>query len=90
MSGLRQKNEFFCFVPSPPRRNGDSILFIDGMPKLAGIKAFGWRIVVHVLSGAFIHFAPLDTTFNHLPAARSIKKFGPFAPTHLNRKLIAS
>jgi hypothetical protein len=45
------------------------------MPEIAGIKTFGWRIVVHVSSGEFIHFAPLDTTFNHLPTARSIKNF---------------
>jgi hypothetical protein len=45
------------------------------MPELASIKTFGWRIGIHVLSGEFIHFAPLDTTFNHLPVARSIKNF---------------
>jgi hypothetical protein len=60
------------------------------MPKFAGIKTFGWRIGVHVLSGEFIHFAPLDPTFNHLPVARSIKNFNPFAPAHLNRKLLGS
>lgn len=77
MRRLRQKDEFFCLVPSPPRRNRDSIFLVDGMPEFAGIKTFGWRIVVHVWSGEFIHFPPLDPTFNHLPIARSIKNFSP-------------
>src|SRR4029453_7485800 len=75
MSRFRQENEFLCLVPSPARRNRDSILLIDGMPELSGVEAFGWRIVVHVSSGGIIHFAPLDTTFNHRPSAGSIKKF---------------
>src|SRR5262249_5230422 len=75
MSRFWQKNEFLCLVPTPTRRNGDSILLIDGMPEFSGIEAFGWRIVVHGSSGEIIHFAPLDTTFNHLPVAGSIKKF---------------
>jgi hypothetical protein len=58
------------------------------MPELSGKKTFGWRIVVHVSSGEFNHFAPLDTTFNHLLFARSIKNFRPFAPRRLNRKLL--
>ena len=90
MRRLRQKDEFFYLVPSPPGRNRDSIFLVDGMPEFAGIKAFGWRIVVHVSSGEFIHLPPLDTTFNHLPIARSIKNFSQFAPAHLNRKLLAS
>ena len=77
MRRLRQKDEFFCLVPSPPRRNRDSIFLVDGMPEFAGIKTFRWRIVVHVSSGEFIHFPPLDPTFNHLPIARSIKNFSP-------------
>src|ERR1043166_1100777 len=75
MSRFRQKNEFLCLVPTPARRNRDSILLVDGMPEFSGVEAFGWRIVVHVSSGEFIHFAPLDTTFNHRPSSRSIKKF---------------
>jgi len=90
MRRLRQKDEFFCLVPSPTRRNRDSIFLVDGMPEFAGIKTFGWRIVVHVSSGEFIHFPPLDPTFNHLRIARSIKNFAPFAPIHLNRKLLGS
>lgn len=77
MRRLRQKDEFFRLVPSPPRRNRDSIFLVDGMPEFAGIKTFGWRIVVHVWSGEFIHFPPPDPTFNHLPIARSIKNFSP-------------
>src|SRR5262249_11753741 len=75
MGRLRQEDEFLGLVPSPTRRNRDAIFLVNGMPELTGIKTFGWRIVVHVSSGEFIHFAPLDTTFNHLPAARSIKNF---------------
>src|SRR5215469_7514609 len=77
MSRLRQKNKFLCLVPSPTRRNRNSIFLVDGMPELSGIKAFGWRIVVHVSSGEFVHFAPLDPTFNHVPCAKSIKNFRP-------------
>jgi len=90
MSRFRQENEFLCLIPTPARRNRDSIFLVYGMPKLSGIEAFGWRIVVHVSSGEFIHFAPLDPTFNHLPTARSIKKFRLFAPADLNRKLLGS
>src|SRR6266513_355023 len=90
MSRFRQENEFLCLVPTPARRNRDSVFLVDGMPELSGVEAFGWRIVVHESSGEFIHFAPLDPTFNHLPTARSIKNFRPFAPTHLNRKLLGS
>src|SRR5581483_2547242 len=75
MSCLRQQDELFCFVSPPAGRDCDSIFLVDGMAKLAGIKAFGWRIVVHVVSGVFIHSAPLDTTFNHLALAGSIKNF---------------
>ena len=74
MSRFRQKNEFLCLIPPPPRRNRDSIFLVNGMPKLSGIEAFGWRIVVHVSSGEIIHFAPLDPTFNHLPDVRVNKK----------------
>src|SRR5436305_5635462 len=77
MSRFRQENEFLGRVPTPARRNRDSVFFVDGMPELSGVEAFGWRIVVHVSSGEFIHFAPLDPTFNHLPTARSIKNFSP-------------
>ena len=75
MSRLRQKNEFFRSIASPPRGNRDSILVIDGMPELSGIEAFGWGIGVHGSSGAIVHFAPLDPTFNHLSRRRSIKIF---------------
>src|SRR6266487_1769073 len=75
MSRFRQENEFLCLVPTPARRNRDSIFLVDGMPEFSGKETFGWRIVVHVSSGEFIHFAPPDPTFNHLPAARSIKNF---------------
>src|SRR5437773_12396538 len=75
MSRFRQKNEFLCLVPTPSRRNRDSIFFVDGMSELSSVEAFGWRIVVYVSSGEFMHFAPLDPTFNQLHAARSIKNF---------------
>src|SRR4029453_18752903 len=80
MSRFRQENEFLCLVPTPARRNRDSIFLVDGMPEFSGKETFGWKIVVHVSSGEFIHFAPLDSTFNHLPAARSIKKFQACLP----------
>src|SRR5262245_21544858 len=63
---VRQKDEFFRRVPSPTRRNRDSVFLVDGMPELAGIKTFGWRIVVHVRvenSSILLHLTPLLTTF---------------------------
>jgi len=66
MRRLRQKDEFFCLVPSPTRRNRDSIFLVDGMPELSGIEAFGWRIVVHDRvenSSILLHLTPLLTTF---------------------------
>jgi len=90
MSRFRQKNEFLGTIASPARGNRDSILVIDGMPEFSGIKAFGWGIGVHLSSGAIVHFAPLDPTFNHLSKRRSIKIFSLFAPGHLDRKLLGS
>jgi hypothetical protein len=72
---LRQKNEFLRTVASPTRRNRDSILVIDGMPELSGIETFGLGISVHWSSGVIVHFAPLDTTLNHLLGPWSIKIF---------------
>ena len=79
MGRLRQKNEFFRTIASPPRWNRDSILVVDGMPELSGIEPFGWGIGVHGSSGAIVHFAPLDPTFNHLSSWWSIKIFSLFA-----------
>src|SRR5262245_39322787 len=71
MSRFREQDKFLCLVPPPARGNRDSIFLVNGMPELASIETLGWRIVVHVSGGEFIHFAPLGTTFNHLPVARS-------------------
>ena len=90
VSRFRQKNELLRTIAPPARRNRDSILMIDGMPELSSIEAFGWGIGVHWSSGAFVHFAPLDPTFNHLPMRRSIKIFSLFAPSRLDRKLLGS
>ena len=90
MSRFWQKNQFLGTIAPPSRGNRDSILVIDGMPEFSGIKAFGWGIGVHLSSGAIVHFAPLDPTFNHLPKRRSIKIFSLFAPTRLDRKLLVS
>jgi hypothetical protein len=79
MSRLGQKNEFLRTISPPARRNRDSILIIDGMPEFSGIKPFGWGVGVHVSSGAIVHFAPPDPTFNHLPMRRSTKIFSLFA-----------
>jgi len=90
MRSLGQKNEFFRTITPPTRWDSDPILVVDGMPELSGIETFGLGISVHLSSGAIVHFAPLDTTFNHLPSARSIKIFALFAPSRLDRKLLAS
>jgi hypothetical protein len=50
------------------------------MPELSSIEAFGLGIGVHWSRGAMAHFTPLDPTFNHLRAKRSIKIFSRFAP----------
>src|SRR5437764_8244576 len=66
MSRFRQENEFLCLVPAPARRNGDSVFLVNGMLELSGVKAFGWRIVVHVRvenSSILLHLTPLLTTF---------------------------
>jgi len=79
MRRLRQKNEFLRTIAPPARGNRNSILVVDAMPELSGIEAFGWGIGVHWSSGAIVHFAPLDPTFNHLPGRRSIEIFSLFA-----------
>ena len=75
MRRLREENEFLGAIAPPARRNRDSIFIIDGMPEFSGIEAFGWGVGVHLSSGAIVHFAPLDPTFNHLTIRRSIKIF---------------
>src|SRR5439155_16275954 len=77
---LRQKNEILRTIASPPRWDRDTILLVNGMPKLSGIEAFGLGIGVHVSRGVIAHFTPLDPTFNHLHRKRSIKIFGSFPP----------
>src|SRR3982750_4457240 len=65
MSRFRQEDEFLCRVPTPARRNRDSIFLIDGMPEFSGVEAIGWRIVVHVSvenSSIVLHLTPLLTT----------------------------
>src|SRR4029077_3029083 len=76
---FRQKNEVLRKIASPTRRDRDPVLLVNGMPKLAGIETFGLGISVHWSRGAMAHFTPLDPTFNHLRAKRSIKIFSRFA-----------
>ena len=90
MSRLRQENEFFRTTASPARGNRDPILVVDGMPELSGVESFGLGIGVHWSSGAIVHSAPLDPTFNHLYNPRSIKIFRLIAPSGLPRKLLGS
>jgi len=47
VSRLRQQDEFFRMIASPPRWNSDPILLVDGMPELSGVEAFGLGIGVH-------------------------------------------
>jgi hypothetical protein len=75
MSRLWQKNELLRTIAPPTRGNRDPIFVVDGMPELSGIEAFRWGVSVHWSSGAIVHFAPLDPTFNHLSNERSIKIF---------------
>lgn len=73
MSRLGQKNEFLRTIAPPPRGNRDPILVIDGMPEFSGIETFGWGVSVHWSGGTIVHFAPLDSIFNHFLGRRSIK-----------------
>src|SRR5438552_17295400 len=66
MSRFRQENEFLCIVATPPRRNRDSVFFLDGIPEHSGVEAFAWRIGVHDSSGEFMLVAPLAPTVNDL------------------------
>jgi hypothetical protein len=60
------------------------------MPELSSIEAFGLGIGVHWSSGAIVHSAPLNPTFNHPCNERSIKIFQYIAPGRLPRKLLRS
>jgi hypothetical protein len=47
VSRLRQQDEFLRMIASPPRWNGNPILFVDGMLELSGVEAFGFGIGIH-------------------------------------------
>ena len=90
MGRFGQKDEFLRTIAPPTRGNRDPIFVVDQMPELSSIEAFGFGIGVHLSSGATVHSAPLDPTFNHPRNERSIKIFQDIAPGRLPRKLLRS
>jgi len=64
MSRFRKNDEFFGVTASPARGNGDSVLLVDEMTKLAGVEALVRRVHWRVEKFAILtHFSPLLTTF---------------------------
>src|SRR5262249_25070101 len=47
VSRLRQQDEVFRVIASPPRWNSDPVLLVDGMPELSGVEAFELEIGIH-------------------------------------------
>ena len=72
---LWQQNEFFRTFTPPTGGDGDAVFFVDGMPELASVEAFGLGIGVHCSSGVVCHFTPPDTTSIHSGAMESTKFF---------------
>jgi hypothetical protein len=64
VSRFWKNDEFFGITTSPARGNSDSILFVDGVTKLAGEETLVWRIHWRVEDCSILtHFSPLLTTF---------------------------
>ena len=64
MIRLRKNDEFFGAITSPARGNGDPILFVNEMTKLAGVESLVRRIHWRVVNWSILtHFPPLLTTF---------------------------
>src|SRR5438270_732355 len=63
MIRFRKKDEFLGGTATPACGNGDSIFFVNGMTKLAGVEALIWRIHWRVEECSILtHFSPLLTT----------------------------
>src|SRR6266513_4738244 len=64
VSRFRKNDEFLGLTASPARGNGDPILLVDGVRKLAGVEALvrrmHWRVEMFAI---LTHFSPLLTPF---------------------------
>jgi hypothetical protein len=64
VSRFRKNDEFFGVTASPARGNGDSVLLVNEVTKLAGVEALVRRVHWRVEKFAILtHFSPLLTTF---------------------------
>src|ERR1700731_885679 len=64
VSRFRKNDEFFGVTASPAGRNGDPILLVDEVTKLAGVEALVRRVHWRVEKCSILtHFSPLLTTF---------------------------
>src|SRR5438874_11022654 len=64
VSRFRKNDEFLGLTASPARGNGDPILLVDEVTKLAGVETLfrrmHWRVEMFAI---LTHFSPLLTTF---------------------------
>src|SRR5437764_1765594 len=63
LSRFRQENEFLCLVPTPARRNRDSVFLVTGMPEIYCVDAFGLSMVVHCTNGVLNFVYLIDHYF---------------------------
>src|SRR5437868_15419116 len=65
VSRFRKNDEFFGVTASPARGNGDSVLLVDEVTKLAGVGALVRRMPWRGEKiRSLTHFSPLLTTFH--------------------------
>jgi hypothetical protein len=77
VSRFRKNDEFLGVTTSPARGNGESILFVDGVTKLAGVETLVRLLHLRVEKCSILtHFSPLLTTFR----ARRQQKLMPSLP----------
>jgi hypothetical protein len=64
VSRFRKNDEFLGVTTPPARGNGDSIFFVDGVTKFAGVEALVRLLHWQVENWSILtHFSPLLTTF---------------------------
>jgi hypothetical protein len=65
--GVREQNKIFAISVTPARGDGEAILFVDRVTKIAGVEGLRLRFVVHTpvdRRAILIHFPPFLTTFH--------------------------
>src|SRR6266446_1955904 len=87
VSRFRKNDELFGVTTSPARGNGDSIFFVDGVTKFAGVEALvgrmHWRVEMFAI---LTHFSPLLTTFRAKRQQKLIAFFARRLPAKLLRQ----